>query len=229
LSFDGDSTKVLNAHILNLYHELNSGGVDNIPYNRKMSVILKPGDLIRPEPFKAFGGYFRVLRNRKASLLPLKTENIATRFSTSLQAANIAGTAVPLPKVSTAFNVNQGELAHWKLLCLTGGYDLQVGQPNENKLFADQEVRFLNYANTTANYKSGNYSQIPEIFSFEDRTPIKFIASSTDPDRVNFNVIVGAYGFKYFVDVVQIQNYEEPDVIHPETKIIIDMGDPQRG
>jgi hypothetical protein len=228
LSFD-ETTKVLNAHILNLYHELNSGGVNSIPYNRPMSVILKPGDLVRPEPFKSFGGYFRVLRNRRPSLLPLKTENIATRFSSGLAAAGIAGTATPLPKVSTAFDVNQGELAHWKLFCLTGGFDLQVGQPNENKLFADKEVRYLNYANTTYNFLNGNYSQVPEIFSFEDRTPVKFIASSTDIERTNYNVIIGALGFKYFVDVVQISGYEDPDLIHPETKIIIDMGDPQRG
>lgn len=221
--------EILSAHVLNLYR-LISAGLDKIPYNQQMRVIFSPGDLIRPEPFSAFGGYLRVKKTVQASMLPFRTENIAIKWSAKLTKMDMSGTQSELPKNTESFNLNQGELGHWKILVLSTGNEIEVGQPNENKLFTDKEtVRRLTWANTTYNFKIGNYSQVPELFTFEDRTPIKFKAFSTDPDRDSYDVIIGAYGFKYAVDKVFFDKYPAETDMHPETKAIIRMGNPERG
>ena len=221
--------EILSAHVLNIYRLINSG-LDKIPYNKQMSVIFAPGDLIRPEPFSSFGGYLRIKKTVQAQLLPFRTENIAVKWTSKLTKMDISGTQSELPKNTEKFDLNQGELGHWKLLVLTSGNEIEIGQPNENKLFTDKDtVRRLTYANTTYNFKIGNHSQVPEIFTFEDRTPIKYKAFSTDPDRDSYDVIVGAYGFKYTVDLVTFDKYPRETDMHPETKAIVRMGNPERG
>ncbi|MDX1371038.1 MAG: hypothetical protein R3321_01125 [Nitrososphaeraceae archaeon] len=222
--------QVLNAHILNLYRLIGSG-LENIPYSRHMSVLFKPGDILKPEPFKAYGGaYLKISQTRPASLLPFRQDNIAVKWTTPLNASNIDGSQSTLTKATEKFDVATGELAHWKLLVMTSGWEMEVGQPNENKLFVDRiDTRRLHFGNTTWNYLQGDYGAIPEIFTLEDRTPIKLVAYSLDIDRANYDVIYGLYGFKYYVEPITFEDYTDETKTHPQTKAVIRLGNPERG
>lgn len=217
--------KEFNAHIRNLYRMQNSGSLKDIRYNREFGAILSPGDIIRIEPFKTFG-YKQVRQVLQPSLMPGETFNVATKFTTSLAVLPTSGSASPISITTNKLDVNNDEIGIWKILCLDPGFECDIAQPQENKLFADRESRRLSYGNTMYHFKRGEWGAVPEIFTVSNKTPIKITAYSTDMDDVSYNVRIRAMGMKYSIEDVLIPQYKDSRELYPGTKMIFNVGDP---
>lgn len=220
-----DVTREFNAHIRNLYRMNATGGVKDLRYYRELGAILAPGDIIRIEPFKSFG-YKQVKQVLQPSLLPGETFNIATKWTSALIKLPTSGAAAPLTLSTTKLDVNNDEIGIWKILCLDSGFEVDVAQPQENKLFADRESRRLSYGNTTYHYLRSEWGAVPEVFTISNRTPLKFTAYSTDVDDDQYNVRIRALGMKYTIEDVLIPSYKDSRDLYPGTKMIFNVGDP---
>lgn len=214
-----------NAHIRNLYRMINTGSVKDLRYNREIGAILSPGDIIRIEPFKTFG-YKQIRQVLQPSLMPGETFNIATKWTTSLAKLPISGSASPLTLTTDKLDVNNDEIGIWKVVCLDSGYEIDIAQPQENKLFADRQSRRLSYGNTMYHFLRNEWGAVPEIFTVANKTPLKFSAYSTDMDDDLWNVRIKVFGMKYSIEDVLIPQYKDSRELYPGTKMIFNVGDP---
>jgi len=229
-SNQSNSLAEIQAHLRNLYRLNNSGSVNDIRYNRA-GVILNPGDIIRIEPYKQLGDYV-ISEVLPPQGMPAQSFNIAVRWSSDLTAMPASGSSSALPQsVTTKLDVDSGELGHWKLLVSGTGYKVEVGQPLENKIYKNRlNLRYLSWGNTMYHFMRGEYSLLPDIYTYEDKTPVKFTAYSTDLDSEDqFSVNLTALGTRYIIEKASLDGFKgSSGKLMPGTKLVLNLGNPSK-
>ena len=185
---------------------------------------LENADVIVVEPFLQYGA-FVVAPNFSPVPLPRKRFNIATKWSTAVP--KVTGTTQPsIDEVLEDFDVQTDEIGAYKLLVCDPGIQVIVNQPEAEAMFQAKRVaRRLTYSNTKKEAMSGNWSAVPEFYTFENKTRVQFTAYSSNTKEDLYWARVEVYGFKYKVRKVSIENPDlDPRVIH-----VIRVGTKQPG
>lgn len=192
-------------------------------YTKDPRAVLESGDLILVEPRREWGFYI-VRVDSMPELLPDKTQNIADRWDTSIPV--LTHTAAPSPVEAELDTLNMGrmELAHYRLVVMDPGVQIQISQPTATKRFDDKTgARRLSFGNTAWHYLRGEYSLLPECWVFQDNTPVSASATSTNMDEASYWARILAIGFKY-----HLQRVRPPDPENePRTVITIRIGERQ--
>jgi hypothetical protein len=159
--------------------------------------LLKPGQIVRVEPLSQFG-YFIMPRSAVPEFLPEVQVNLATPFTTSLSAAVETGQATAISAKVTALDVGTLTVAQYRLYAIDPFIQFEVYQPATTARFANKNgpIRF-DRGNTSTAVITDNWNLLPEIFVYEDKTPITVKAYNIDMDESKMYAQFGAIGFKY--------------------------------
>ena len=145
--------------------------------------LLKPGQIVRVEPLSQFG-YFIMPRSAVPEFLPETQINMATPFTTSLSAAVETGQQTGISAKVTALDVGTLTIAQYSLYALDPFIQFEVYQPATTARFANKQgpIRF-DRGNTLYAVQSKQWQLLPEIFVYEDKTPITVKAYNIDLDE----------------------------------------------
>lgn len=159
--------------------------------------LLKPGQIVRVEPLSQFG-YFIMPRSAVPEFLPEVQVNMATPFTTSLSAAVETGQQTGISAKITALDVGTLTLAQYRLYALDPLVQFEIYQPATTARFANKQgpIRF-DRGNTLWAIQNEQWQLLPEIFVYEDKTPITCKAYNIDMDEAKMYAQFGAIGFKY--------------------------------
>ena len=159
--------------------------------------LLKPGQIVRVEPLSQFG-YFIMPRSAVPEFLPEVQVNLATPFTTSIAAAVETGQQTGISAKVTALDVGTLTLAQYRLYALDPYIQFEVYQPATTARFANKNgpIRF-DRGNTMYAIQNQQLQLLPEIFVYEDKTPITIKAYNIDLDETKMFAQFGAIGFKY--------------------------------
>lgn len=159
--------------------------------------LLKPGQIVRVEPLSQFG-YYMMPRSAVPEFLPEVQVNLATPFTTAISAAVETGQQTGISAKITALDVATLTIAQYRLYALDPHIQFEVYQPATTARFANKNgpIRF-DRGNTMFAIENGAWSLLPEIFTYEDKTPITVKAYNIDMDESKMYAQFGAIGFKY--------------------------------
>lgn len=192
-------------------------------YTNIPRAILESGDLILVEPRREWG-YYIVRLDSMPELLPSKTQNIADRWDTSIPVLTHTASPSPIEAELDTLNMGRMELAHYRLVVLDPGVQVQILQPAATKRFDDKSgARRLSYGNTAWHYLRGEYGLLPEVWCFQDNTPITASATSTNMDAASYWARILAIGYKYHLQRVRPPEPEN----EPRTVLTIRIGERQ--
>jgi len=160
---------------------------------------LESGDLILIEPRNEYGYYFIDPRFAPRVLVD-KTVNIATRFTTPIPALTSAGATSGngIDHECTEVDVGDLELAFYKMIVIDPDIQVQVWQPAASMIFNDKAGgRRLAQNNTLYHAERGDWAAVPEIWVFQDDTPVKLTATSTNMNSDTYWARVRFLGYKF--------------------------------
>jgi hypothetical protein len=159
--------------------------------------LLKPGQIVRVEPLSQFG-YFIMPRSAVPEFLPEVLVNLATPFTTSLSAAVETGQQTGISSKVTALDQTTLTVAQYRLYARDPLIQFEVYQPATTARFANKNgpIRF-DRGNTLFAIYNDNWNLLPEIFVYEDKTPITVKAYNIDMDEAKMYARFAAIGFKY--------------------------------
>lgn len=166
--------------------------------NKKdLTPLLKPGQNVRIEPLSQFG-FYQMPRSAVPELLPPVDVNLATPFTTSLAAMSETGQTSPISTKITALDVGTLTLGHYRLYTKDPAVRFEIYQPATTARFANKSgpISFDAGTSLTA-IQNGDWSLLPEVFVYEDKTPLTVKAYSMDLDAPTFQARFTAVGFKY--------------------------------
>lgn len=185
----------------------------SILYKREFSPILKPGQNVRIEPVSQFG-YYTLPRNSVPEWLPPLDINLATPFTTALSAMSDTGQTSPIQSKITALDVGTLTLAHYRLYAIDPAVRFELYQPATTARFANKAGAISFHVGTTStNIETQQWGHLPEIFCYEDKTPITVKAYSMDLDETKYYARFAAFGFKYPLAMKEMpvdRNTKEP-------------------
>mgnify|MGYP001604123540 CR=1 FL=1 len=175
--------------------------------------ILKPGYAIRIEPLSQFG-YYRIPRSAVPEVLPMEEINLATPFTTTLTAMSDTGQTTSISTKLTALDVNTLQVGHYRLVAVDPLVRFEVYQPGGNARFTNKDGPISFHWGTTQTWLDrGMLEHLPEIFVYEDKTPITVKAYSMDPNKATYQARFAYFGFKYPLEVYDMpidKNTKEP-------------------
>ena len=175
--------------------------------------FLKPGHRIVVHPTDVFGVY-EVDRSAQIEFLPPVIFNIATPFTTSVAAAGrTAQTPTKVTDIS-ALDMPPGKLAQYRIAAMDNLL-FRIFQPSAIGRFAnnDNAIQF-DLAATQEALRRGLYSQLPELFVFEDKT--RFAVEAINLQfTATFYARLFAVGFSYELSKTNIR----PDEADPAVQI----------
>jgi len=164
---------------------------------QEFTPLIMPGRWIRVEPVEIWG-WFVMPRTAIPEMLPPKTVNIATKFTTQLSAMLDTGQQTELPSKVTAWDVQGSSLAHYRLYCNDAAVSFKVFQPGARARF-DNKAGALTIDKRLTDYalRTGQLNLLPEIFLLEDATPVTIKATSMDMDSATYDARITAIGWRY--------------------------------
>jgi hypothetical protein len=159
--------------------------------------LLKPGQIVRVEPLSQFG-YYIMPRSAVPEFLPETQVNLATPFTTSISAAVETGQQTGISAKVTALDVGTLTLAQYRLYALDPFVQFEVYQPATTARFANKAgpIRF-DRGNTLYAVEAHAWSLLPEVFVYEDKTPITVKCYNIDLDEAKMYAQFAAIGYKY--------------------------------
>jgi hypothetical protein len=137
-------------------------------YYPDLRATLESGDLLLVVPASDFG-YYIVRPDTQPERLMDKTYNLAVPFTTTIPKFAAQGGASQNNLLVTSFDVDRGEIAHYRLTVFDHGINVQLQQPGGLSRFTDKSgTRRLNSANTLYYYNVGEWGGIAEFWTFQD-------------------------------------------------------------
>jgi hypothetical protein len=131
-------------------------------------------------------------------VLPDKTFNLAVPFTAPIAAFAAQGGSAQNSLLVTNFDVDRGELAHYKLTVFDAGVYVNVQQPGGLSRFTDKAgTRKLTYQNTEYYSHTQQWGGTTEFWTFQDNTPITLTVASTQLNEPTFWARVKVQGYKY--------------------------------
>jgi len=193
-------------------------------YYPSLRATLESGDLILVVPASDFG-YYIVRPDTQPEILVDKTYNLAVPFTTTIPSFKAQGGASQNNLLVTNFDVDRGEIAHYRLAVFDHAINVQVQQPGGLSRFTDKSgTRRLNSANTLYYNFAGEWGGMTEFFLFQDNTPVTLTVSSASMNEDTYWARVKVQGFKYQLIKVKPKNPRaEPRVV-----LTIDVGQRQK-
>lgn len=196
----------------------------NRHYKDTNAAVLEHNDYIVIEPFSDFNNsHFKISPSRKIEVMPEKFLSVASNTATITAMTN--GTTAETPRTLTELELPENELGQWKLMVFDPSIEIKVFQPaTTNALFSarDGGPKTFNRANTFEQYLAGNYAVIPEIWTFQNSTPVSVYVASIDPNKTIKQARLVYYGWKYKLDPVQLNKNKDPK--DPRVVTTIDVG-----
>ena len=164
---------------------------------REITPALKPGQNVRVEPLSQFG-FFTMPRSSVPEYLPPVEVNLATPFTTSLGAAADTGQTSPISTKITALDVDTLHLAQYRLYAIDPAVRFEIYQPATTARFANKAGPISFHQGTTMwMIENTNWSCLPEIWLYEDKSPLSVKAYNMDLDGATYQARFAAVGFKY--------------------------------
>ena len=167
--------------------------------------VVKPGQAFRVEPLSQFG-YYIVPRSAVPEVLPMEAVNLATPFTTSLTAMSDTGQTSPISTKLTAMDVNTLQIGHYRLVAIDPLVRFEVYQPGGQARMTNKDGPIsFDWGNTQTWLDRGLLEHLPEIFVYEDKTPITVKAYNMNPNAATFQARFGYFGYKYPLEVYDMQ------------------------
>lgn len=165
-------------------------------YKREFTPLLKPGQNVRVEPVSQFG-YYTLPRSAVPEKLIDKDINLAS-FASPLQPMSDSGSSTPIRTKITQLDVGTLQIAHYRLFAKDPDVRFLVFQPGTTARFANKDGAIgFDQGSTLYHIENQNWSQLPELFLYEDKTPITIEAYSENMDESLPYARFTAFGFKY--------------------------------
>lgn len=180
--------------------------------------LILPGQVLRIEPLHKYG-FFRVPRSSVIEVLPVKTINIATPFSQSIPVASDTGQQVEIPKKITDLDMQGLSLGHYRLFAKDPMISFTFKQPAAVGKFTNKAGPVIfDYSNTMFHVINQNWGQLPEVFIFEDQTPLTIVAKNMDMETVEYQARIGAFGFRYPLEPIRATDDQPAVTLSVEAK-----------
>ena len=192
-------------------------------YYPDLRAILESGDLIMVLPETDFGFYL-VRPDSMPEILPEKSVNLATRFTTSIPRNTSSGSPSSIDVLVKAFDVGRQEIAHYRIAILDPGINVQFAQPAAKYRYNDKAgARRLNFSNTTYHAVRHEWGAVVEAWLFQDSTPFQFTVTSSQMNEDTFWARIMAVGYKY-----QLLRVQPKDTTNePRVVMTINVGEKQ--
>jgi len=166
--------------------------------------ILKAGQRVRIEPLNKYG-FFEIPRTATPENLPSVEVNLATPFSSALAAASDTGQESPIKLKKTDLDMNPLNLAHYRLIAYDPGVKFRISQPAATGKYTNKAgTMSFHWGSTMQHLVNQNWSQLPEIFVFEDQTSPTIEAVNMDLDESTYYARIMAFGFRYPLNVLDV-------------------------
>ena len=163
---------------------------------------------VRVEPLSQFG-YFIMPRSAVPEFLPEVQVNMATPFTTALSAAVETGQQTGISAKVTALDVGTLTIAQYRLYALDPFIQFEVYQPATTARFANKQgpIRF-DRGNTLYAVQNQQWQLLPEIFVYEDKTPITVKAYNFDLDEAKMYAQFGSRRLQ--IPISSLQHHSFP-------------------
>lgn len=159
--------------------------------------ILKPGYIVRVEPLSKYG-YFRMPKSAVPEPLPWIRVNLATPFTTALTKLSDTGQQTSLRVKKTELDLNTLTLGQYRLAAFDPAILFEIAQPSAyGRLVNKAGPVSFDWSNTMYHVINQNWSQLPEVWIFEDQTPLTLKATNMDMDADTYQARFIAGGWKY--------------------------------
>jgi hypothetical protein len=165
--------------------------------------IILPGQRVRIQQKNEYA-YYELPRFDVPELLPEVTVNLAVPFTTTLAVLADTGQQTGRTVRVEDWNVDALSLAQYRLIAKDPGVLFTTHQPAGAGRFTNANglTRF-HYGNTMTFFKYQLWSALPEIWLWEDQTPVTVTAINADPNRVKHYARISAFGFRYPLQFVK--------------------------
>lgn len=185
-------------------------------YMPEMRADLESADLVMVTDQNADVKFYIVDPRTKPILVPERTINVATKWSTPIP--TLVGNQSPTTAQFeiTDMAMSYGELGVWKVYAKTPGFRFTIDQPAlQNPVFTDgtRAVK-LDYGNTGRQVNRHEWGLVPEIVTFEGETPVFLNVESMNMNSTNFMGYVAFTGYRYKLIKVKVPKpQDEPRVV----------------
>lgn len=177
---------------------------------------LESGDLIMITDQNSNVQFYIVDPRTKPVVMPERKIPVFTKWGTGIPA--LVGGVTP---ASSNFEVTEmamgyGEIGIWKVYAKTPNFQFTIDQPAlQNPVFTDgTRAIWMDYQNTGAYAKSGDWGHVPEIVTFEQETPVFLNVVSENMNEVGWGGYVAYSGFRYkLIKTLVPEPSDEPRVV----------------
>ena len=175
--------------------------------------IVLPGQRIRIQQKNEYA-YYELPRFATPDLLPPVDVNLAVPFTTTLAALADTGQQTGRTVRVEDWNTEAGVLAQYRFVVRDPGILVTISQPAGAGKFvnANGTTRF-HYGNTMVFFKQQLWSMMPELWIWEDQTPVTITAINADPNRVKHHARVTAFGFAYPLQFIRTRTNPAGQVV----------------
>jgi len=185
-------------------------------YMPQLRSPLEAADLVMITQLSGLVEFYMVDPRYKPFYTGRKRLNLATKWTTPLP--KLIGNQNPGRNpidASTFLNVALGEIALWKVYACTPGFQFDIEQPANTPVFTNgiQPTR-LSYGNTGSRALKDDWGAVPEVATFEDKTPVTINVTPTNMNETIFSAYIMAEGYRYRMIKVTVPNpNDEPRVV----------------
>lgn len=177
---------------------------------------LEAADLVMITQLSGLVEFYMVDPRYKPMYTGRRRLNLATKWTTAIP--KLVGNQNPGQNpvdASTFLNVALGEIALWKVYACTGGFQFNIEQPVNTPIFTNGiQPTNLSFGNTGIRAHRGDWGAVPEVVTFEDKTPVTIRVTPTNMNEAIFSAYVMAEGYRYRMIKVRVPDpNDEPRVV----------------
>jgi hypothetical protein len=192
-------------------------------YQEHPRALLESGDLLLIEPFDNYGFYL-VRVDSIPEVLPWKSINLTTKGAAGGLPALSAGNTSGPSQLIRNLDLFPMELAQYHFIVRDPGYQVIFAQPTAEFRFKDKAgAHPVSYGSTMNPLGRYSFGEIPQLWVFQDDTPIQMQINSTNMNESLQNCRLWVLGYKYQLLRVQVPN---PDN-EPRSVITLRIGPKQ--
>lgn len=190
-------------------------------YQPDIRSVLEAGDLILITDQGGRSEYYMVDLTRKPIYMPQRKKFIGSKWNTPL--TKLTGGAQPSNNRIDIEEMDVGlsEIGLWKIYVTTPGVMIDIEQPNNTPIFTTgtDAVR-ITFGNSGYRAMRNMWGSVPELITFEEKTPVNVNAFSTSMNEDVYTAYVGFEGYRYRLVKVEVPNPAE----EPRTVMTLQIG-----
>lgn len=184
-------------------------------YQPDIRSVLEAADLILITDQAGHSEYYMVDPTRKPIYMPQRKKFIGSKWGTAL--AKLVGGSNPSNNRIDIEEMDVGlsEIGFWKIYVGTPGVMIDIEQPSNTPVFTTgtDPVR-VTYGNSAVRAIRGMWGSVPELMTFEEKTPVTVNAFSTNMNEDLLSAYVAFEGYRYRLMKVEVpMPAEEPRTV----------------